>query len=101
MAKQYMFAFYWAASTLTTAGMVGYTTPKNARELVFVILCMLITLTIFAYVMGVLSPYATPCAARHAQKASASTHLALSAWSLSRCVLRRATVSVEPLNGIT
>jgi hypothetical protein len=64
MAKQYVFAFYWAASTLTTAGMVGYTTPKNARELVFVIVCMLVTLTIYAYVMGVLSPYATPCAAK-------------------------------------
>jgi hypothetical protein len=80
-----MFAFYWAASTLSTAGMVGYTTPKNARELVFVIVCMLITLTIYAYVMGVLLSLAS----RFSAATSVRTSIFLGLHDALACLERR------------
>lgn len=52
--KQYAFTFYWATTTLSTAGLVGYTTPKNEAEIIFVIVSMLCTLTIYTYVLGAL-----------------------------------------------
>jgi potassium channel len=50
--KQYIFSFYWMASTLSTSSLVGNTTPKNATEVLFTIWSMLTTLTVYAYVMG-------------------------------------------------
>jgi hypothetical protein len=58
--KQYLLAFYWAASTLCTSGLIGFTTPKNEAELAFTLLCMLATLTIFAYVVGALQQPMSP-----------------------------------------
>lgn len=52
--KQYIFSVYWMASTLSTASLVGFTTPKNEAELLFTILAMLTTLTFYAY--GVFCP---------------------------------------------
>lgn len=52
---QYSYSFYWAASTLSTAGMIGYTTPKNQAEVLFSVICMLITMTVYAYVLGEIS----------------------------------------------
>lgn len=52
---QYAYSFYWAASTLSTAGMIGYTTPKNQAEVLFTVVCMLITMTVYAYVLGEIS----------------------------------------------
>lgn len=50
-----MYSFYWAASTLSASGLVGYTTPKNQGEMIFSIVCMLITMTMYAYVLGEIS----------------------------------------------
>lgn len=52
---QYGYSFYWAASTLSTAGMIGYTTPKNQAEVLFSVICMLITMTVYAYALGEIS----------------------------------------------
>jgi hypothetical protein len=52
MLSQYYFSFYWVASTLSTASRVGFSTPKNTIEVVFTIVCMMTTLTVYAYVMG-------------------------------------------------
>jgi Ion transport protein len=56
MLTQYCFSFYWVACTLSTASRVGYSTPKNEIEILFTIVCMLTTLTFYAYVMGALWP---------------------------------------------
>ena len=47
--KQYIFSMYWMASTLSTASLVGFTTPKNEPELLFTICSMITTLTFYAY----------------------------------------------------
>jgi hypothetical protein len=52
MHTQYYFSFYWVASTLSTASRVGFSTPKNTTEIAFTIVCMMTTLTVYAYVMG-------------------------------------------------
>jgi hypothetical protein len=52
VARQYLLAYYWCASTLTTAGRIGQVTPKNTSELVFTIVSMTLTLTFYGYVMG-------------------------------------------------
>ena len=49
---QYLFSYYWCASTLTTAGRIGTVTPKNTAELMFTILSMLFTSVFYGYVMG-------------------------------------------------
>jgi hypothetical protein len=49
--KQYIFSLYWMASTLSTASLIGNTTPKNQAELLFTICAMVITLTFYAYGM--------------------------------------------------
>lgn len=62
--KQYLFTFYWASTTLSTAGHVGFTTPKNSIEILFVIFSMICTLTIYTYVLGaLLCPRLFPCSA--------------------------------------
>lgn len=53
--KQYLFSFYWSASTLSTNSLVGMATPKNAPEVWFAIVCMLTTMTFYAFVMGEIS----------------------------------------------
>lgn len=53
--KQYILSCYWAASTLSTAALVGDTTPKNIAELLFTIWSMLTTLTVYAFVVGEIS----------------------------------------------
>lgn len=53
--KQYILSCYWAASTLSTAALVGDATPKNIGELVFTIWSMLTTLTVYAFVVGEIS----------------------------------------------
>lgn len=53
--KQYIFSCYWAASTLSTASLVGDATPKNIGEIIFTIWSMLTTLTVYAYVVGEIS----------------------------------------------
>jgi hypothetical protein len=60
--KQYFFSYYWVACTMSTASRVGVATPKNVEEILFTTLCMLTTLTIYAYVMVRLSPCSTHCA---------------------------------------
>ena len=49
---QYLFSYYWCASTLTTAGRIGQVTPKNTSELSFTIISMLMTSVFYGYVMG-------------------------------------------------
>lgn len=53
--KQYIFSCYWASSTLSTASLVGETTPKNKAEILFTIWSMLTTLTVYAYIVGEIS----------------------------------------------
>lgn len=55
ISKQYIFSCYWAASTLSTASLVGNATPKNMAEIIFTIWSMLTTLTVYAYVVGEIS----------------------------------------------
>jgi hypothetical protein len=38
--KQYLFSFYWAASTLSTSSLVGQATPKNETEVLFTLWCV-------------------------------------------------------------
>jgi hypothetical protein len=40
IAKQYLFSFYWAASTLSTSSLVGQATPKNQNEILFTVWCV-------------------------------------------------------------
>jgi hypothetical protein len=54
IAKQYVFSMYWMASTLSTASLVGLTTPKNEIEILFTIMSMVTTLTFYAY--GAMQP---------------------------------------------
>lgn len=49
---QYVFTYYWCASTLTTAGRIGQVTPKNFAELLFTIVSMIFTSVFYGYVMG-------------------------------------------------
>jgi hypothetical protein len=49
---QYLFSYYWCASTLSTAGRVGPVTPKNTEELSFTIISMIFTSVFYGYVMG-------------------------------------------------
>lgn len=37
--KQYLFSFYWSASTLSASALVGDTTPKNIAEVVVTVGC--------------------------------------------------------------
>lgn len=37
--SQYLFSFYWVASTLSASALVGNTTPKNIAEVVFTVAC--------------------------------------------------------------
>eukprot|EP00892_Ulva_mutabilis_P004253 jgi/Ulvmu1/219/UM001_0223.1 len=53
--KQYILSCYWAASTLSTAALVGDATPKNIAEMLFTIWSMLTTLTLYAFVVGEIS----------------------------------------------
>lgn len=53
--KQYILSCYWAASTLSTASLVGDMTPKNMPEVLFTIWSMLTTLTVYAFVVGEIS----------------------------------------------
>jgi hypothetical protein len=53
--KQYLFSMYWMASTLSTASLVGATTPKSQTEITFTIWSTLTTLTVYAYVVGEIS----------------------------------------------
>lgn len=53
--KQYILSFYWAASTLSAAGLVGDMTPKNMVEMLATICSMLTTLTFYAFVVGEIS----------------------------------------------
>lgn len=53
--KQYIFSCYWAASTLSTASLVGDATPKSMPEVAWSIWSMLTTLTVYAYVVGEIS----------------------------------------------
>ena len=52
--KQYLLSYYWGATTLTTQALAGLATPKNATELTFAIVCMVCTMTIYAYIIGAL-----------------------------------------------
>ena len=47
--KQYLFSFYWSACTLSTNSLVGNATPKGAPEVWFTIVCMLTTMTFYAF----------------------------------------------------
>jgi hypothetical protein len=49
---QYLFSYYWCASTLSTAGRIGQVTPKTTAELTFTIVSMLFTSVFYGYVMG-------------------------------------------------
>lgn len=55
ISKQYLLSCYWAASTLSTAGLVDAMTPKNMTEVMFTIWSMLTTLTVYAFVVGEIS----------------------------------------------
>jgi len=52
---QYLLSFYWITASLTTNGLVGNMTPKNLTEIVFTCIVMLVSLTLFAYVLGEIS----------------------------------------------
>lgn len=52
---QYLFSFYWASATLSAGGLIGYTTSKTLYEMMFCICCMLLNMTLYAYVLGEIS----------------------------------------------
>ncbi|GMH42769.1 hypothetical protein BSKO_10688 [Bryopsis sp. KO-2023] len=53
--QQYLVSFYWITATLSTNGQIGNMYPQNLQELVFTSICMLVTLTVYAYVLGEVS----------------------------------------------
>lgn len=57
--EQYILSFYWITATLSTNGLVGQTLPKNAGELCFVCFLMLMSLTLYAYILGSISNLVT------------------------------------------
>ncbi|KAK9831937.1 hypothetical protein WJX81_001333 [Elliptochloris bilobata] len=50
--EQYLVSVYWCVSTLTTNGQVGAATPQNLAEMAFTAVLMVMTVTIFNYVLG-------------------------------------------------
>lgn len=53
--KQYLLCFYWVTSTVTTTGVLGDMFPKNSGELIFAMIMLLAHITIFNYVVGLVS----------------------------------------------
>lgn len=53
--SQYLLSLYWVTTTLATNGQVTGMQPANWREVAFACLCMLISLTVYSYVLGELS----------------------------------------------
>jgi hypothetical protein len=52
---QYLLSMYWVATTLSTSGLVGDMTPSTWSEVAFTCFAMLVSLTLYAYVLGELS----------------------------------------------
>lgn len=52
---QYCLSFYWVTATLATNGLVAGMLPSNWMEIGFTCVTMLISLTLYAYVLGEIS----------------------------------------------
>lgn len=53
--ERYLVSYYWVFASLTTNGLVGDMTPKNMVEIAFTCIVMLVSLTLYAYVLGEIS----------------------------------------------
>ena len=53
--KQYLLSFYWITTTVTSTGVLGDLLPKNYGELILTMTILLINLTLFNYVVGLVS----------------------------------------------
>ncbi|CAD7698633.1 unnamed protein product, partial [Ostreobium quekettii] len=55
LAEQYLLSFYYITVTLSANGLVGRMLPQNIWEIFFVCVLMVITLTLYAFVLGEIS----------------------------------------------
>ncbi|KAL3159544.1 hypothetical protein ABBQ38_009960 [Trebouxia sp. C0009 RCD-2024] len=53
--EQYLLCYYWTVATLTTNGQIGDMGPKCMLEMLFTCVSMVLSLTIFAYILGEIS----------------------------------------------
>ncbi|KAK9811376.1 hypothetical protein WJX72_002779 [[Myrmecia] bisecta] len=53
--EQYLLCFYWVVATITTNGQVGNMLPKNMPEILFTCVVMIVSVTLFAYLLAEIS----------------------------------------------
>lgn len=55
--QQYCLSFYWATASLSTNGQIGTSHPKTYAEMLYACAIMLLSMTVYIYVLGELSDH--------------------------------------------
>ena len=52
---QYLISQYWVTATLTSYGIVGDLLPQNSTEMIYAMVLMILSITVFGYIIGEVS----------------------------------------------